>query len=148
MKLPTFNALRSNYKGEAFEPADIYKLIGGKVEQNFNNNKDAYFNTCALRLSYAFNYSGVVIPFHKDETGSGSDSRWYFYRVKDIIRFINNNFPFSRKLTSKNKTDFFNHCGIIYFKANWRDSSGHITLWDGNKVMHGDYFLQSQETTL
>jgi cytoplasmic protein len=40
-------------------PSQVGSIIGGKVEVNIKAN--IFQNACAIRLSYAFNYSGMPI---------------------------------------------------------------------------------------
>ena len=64
---------------------EIGELIGGKVQWNIDHG---YFkNACAIRMSYAFNYSGIRINKNDGATVSGDDGYWYLYRVADFIKF-------------------------------------------------------------
>ncbi|MEP7267405.1 MAG: type VI secretion system amidase effector protein Tae4 [Saprospiraceae bacterium] len=149
MIFPSFNVLLSNYKGDSYSPEQIFNLIGGKVLANHKQNAKDFLNTCALRMSYAFNYSGISIPFIKDKTGSGADGKWYFYRVSDLHNYILDNFYSSLTLTGIKRNDFIGTKGVILFKVNsWFDSTGHFTLWDGKKSVHGDYFNEANSVTL
>jgi hypothetical protein len=40
--------------------ASVGKMIGGKVAENINSSGSGQFtNACAIRMSYALNYSGL-----------------------------------------------------------------------------------------
>jgi Type VI secretion system (T6SS), amidase effector protein 4 len=82
---------------------------------------------------------------------SGNDGKWYIYRVKEMIRYLEDNFgepdvtvvnePFQDKLKSKK--------GIIVFEVDaWNDASGHATLWDGITCADKCYFPLSKKVML
>ncbi len=67
----------------------VGEKIGGKVGVNIkigegNNNNKGFQNACAIRMSYALNYSGSKIERGPWVTVSGADKNWYIYRVKDL----------------------------------------------------------------
>ncbi|MCL9843566.1 T6SS effector amidase Tae4 family protein [Ralstonia solanacearum] len=70
--------------------AKVAQVIGGGVEKNINNPAPAqrWANTCAVRMSYIFNQSGVTIPSLPGQTISGADKRQYFFRVRNLIAFL------------------------------------------------------------
>jgi hypothetical protein len=73
------------------DPASkVAKMIGGYVEKNINNSnsEQKWNNTCAVRMSYILNQSGLIIPAFRGQTVSGADKRQYFFRVNDLIRFL------------------------------------------------------------
>ncbi len=63
-------------------------LIGGKVKQNIDlwikEPLLGFTNACAIRMSYALNYSGILIKRGVWKTVSGTDKKWYIYRVRDL----------------------------------------------------------------
>ena len=67
-------------------PSQVGSVIGGKVEANIKAN--IFQNACAIRLSYAFNYSGLPISQYDGKVSSGRDKKWYLYRVEDMKNFI------------------------------------------------------------
>ena len=72
--------------------------IGGKVKQNIDGG--FFTNTCAIRMSYALNYAGLEIENSDDiSVSSGSDKKWYIYRVKDLKNLLNQ--IFQKKKQSK-----------------------------------------------
>lgn len=68
--------------------AKVAKVIGGNVAKNINNPNPTqrWSNTCAVRISYILSQSGMRIPHIPQQTVSGADKRWYFFRVKDVIK--------------------------------------------------------------
>ena len=131
----TYSTLSSNFsKVKDLPTSAVGKLIGGKVEENI---KAGFFtNACAIRLSYAFNYSGMPISRYDGATSSGKDKKWYLYRVTDMLSFI--------KLE-----DFKGKKGIIIFRnCNWSDASGHVDLFNGEKVEGKAYFTDCGDVEL
>lgn len=68
--------------------AKVAKIIGGKMAENITAPGSQWANTCAVRMSYILNQSGVIIPFEYNKTVSGADKRWYFHYVRDLISFL------------------------------------------------------------
>lgn len=143
-KRPNFIKMKSTYpKGT---PEKVFKLIGGKVEAN------NFANSCAIRVSRSLNYSGLSIKYIPPNlTVSGSDGKWYIYRVKELIKYLKSNFgepdisvvnkPYQEKLKGKK--------GIIIFEVDaWDDASGHATLWDGLTCSDKCYFPLSKKVML
>jgi hypothetical protein len=95
-------------------------------------------------LSYALNYSGVVIPKIRGKTVSGADKRAYFFRVRDVIDFLNHAWgkpdlvlPFPESKES----ELDKRQGIILFDVKgWQDANGHATLWNGATCYDHCYF--------
>lgn len=132
----------------------VGEKIGGKVEQNIKlglTNPDAGFtNACAIRMSYALNYSGVTITRGSWATVSGTDKKWYIYRVRDLRRFLVSSFgePDVVKTTPAS-SDFAKLKGIIIFSvAGWSDATGHASIWDGDKCSDTCHFPLSTEVSL
>ncbi len=140
--------MMNNYPGTQ-SSGDVYKLIGGKVYQNYVSDPIKYANSCALRMSRALNYSGVKIPFIKGQTGSGSDGKWYFYRVSDLNNYISNDLGWTVDMTGSSASDFANKKGIIMFQdCGWRDATGHFDLWNGSGCAHECYWNQCDNASL
>jgi hypothetical protein len=53
----------------------VAKVIGGNVAANITSSVSPWKNTCAVRMSYILNYSGMVIPKIREATVSGADKR-------------------------------------------------------------------------
>ena len=57
---------------------------------------------------------------------------------------------FKTKTSTKQKSlnEFKNKKGVIVFDVNWEDATGHIDLFNGEKVEGSDYTSQSNCITL
>ena len=70
----SYSTLRSNFaRVKSLAPSKVRKLIGGKVEANIKAN--IFKNACAIRMSYAFNYSGMPISRYDGSVSSGKDKK-------------------------------------------------------------------------
>ncbi|MEI7870432.1 MAG: type VI secretion system amidase effector protein Tae4 [Candidatus Methylumidiphilus sp.] len=117
-------------------PEDVKILIGGKV------NAAWITNTCAIRMSRALNYSGIVLP--KSAVGmntiSGSDKKRYAYRVRELRKWLNVTldtpvFDITKKAgTVFDKSTIAVFKGIIAFDIAFSDATGHLDLWDGSNI--------------
>lgn len=101
-------------------------------------------------MSYVLNKVGVKIPYFSGKTVSGKSGDWYFYKVVDLIAFIEKRFgkpdqtfplPSVQKLA--------NSKGIVIFEVDvWDDATGHATVWDGVSCSDKCYFSQSKKAYL
>lgn len=68
----------------------VARVIGGYVEKNINNPDPSqkWNNTCAVRMSYILNESGVTIPKITGKTVSGKDKRQYFFASVILLHFL------------------------------------------------------------
>lgn len=158
-KRPTFENMLKYYPGEDYAAQDVYEMVGGKVWQNYksrmNDDVNPYANSCAIRMSRTLNYNDILIknePKLPGATGSGSDGKWYYYKVDPLMKFLEKTFgPYdiSRKRTDSDVvTTFANKKGIIVFKVSgWKDATGHFTLWDGTNLIYAthDYFTFNED---
>ena len=75
----TYKTLSSNFaKVKDKSVAQLGTFIGGKVGENIKS--EVFKNGCAIRLSYAFNYSGVPI--------SPSDGQFLLVLIKNGISIV------------------------------------------------------------
>ena len=125
---------------------EVCEFIGGKVKAN------NFTNCCAVRLSYAFNKSGIKIPYIQNETVSGElkpneSKEWYIFRVRVFKKYLDEKYT---KITTNKKSleDFKDKKGVIVFDVNWSDATGHVDLFDGNKVEGHDYTADSNSISL
>jgi hypothetical protein len=91
---PSFNLFVSRYP--KVQSADglwhdmpsgqICQKIGGEVY--FNYARGYANNSCAIRTSYALNYSGVLIPNIPGQTWRGFDGKYYFYTVPHLFNWL------------------------------------------------------------
>lgn len=138
-----------------FDPTNpsnkVAKVIGGKVAYNIMlPPPNSWENTCAVRMSYILNQSGLPIPFTFGKTVSGADKQWYFHRVGDVIAFLTQRWgkpdlvvPFPQPgggiLAGKK--------GVILFEVSgWGNARGHATLWDGALCYDHCYFNEPSAT--
>lgn len=77
------NAKYPDYYRDAQPNYVVYNdYVGGKFKQLFNanggaqNTKNPYYNTCAVRQSYAHNKMGIMIPYQNDD--SKGDNNWNY----------------------------------------------------------------------
>lgn len=141
---PSFSTMWNRFSDINRDVSQVGKIIGGKVEVNINNH--VFNNACALRMSYALNRAGIMIPRNESrwKTSSGADKNWYIYRVNDMVKFINDRF--GKADITKN---FSNDKGILFFNVSgWNDATGHITLWNGAACADKCYFPQSSGVQL
>ena len=106
--------IKQNYTQlEAIQIADYYKEIaaryikvGGGAYTQFISDMDKYYNTCALRVSYALNYSTHPIKNMKKQvvgrSYKGNDNHTYYLGVFDIIELLKLNW----KALSWNKATY------------------------------------------
>lgn len=124
--------------------------IGGKVNYNINiltPEQGQFRNACAIRMSYVLNRVGMKIPFTAGKTVSGAKGNWYFYKVKDLIQFLNEelgepDFSIEEPTASK----FEDHKGLLVVEVRgWTDASGHATIWTGLQCADQCYFPQAHK---
>ena len=72
-------------------PEEMYINIGGQLITLYNSDPIKYHNTCALRVSKAFNYSGVSIPAGIDRY-QGADGKYYFVSCKALLTWMKKTF--------------------------------------------------------
>lgn len=142
----------SNYpKGEKDSPNyvsrdELYKMIGGEIYKDYQKNaytksgkiRSAYENTCALRLSYALNKSGFLIPAGTTGAFAGGNNLYYFYKVDQIQPYLMNRYIFSSSSTTNSYMYIQKNCG-------WNDATGHVDIKYRGKV--GSHFYDVCGTT-
>lgn len=72
-----------NDNGKWMEPEELCNYIGGYFSEIASDVK----NGCAIRLSYAMNKSGFLIP-HVKGTYKGGDGKWYFIKALDMSKYL------------------------------------------------------------
>lgn len=131
----------------------VAEVIGGKVAFNISGTSEKFRwkNTCAVRISYILNESGLRIPAAGLETVSGTNGRWYFYRVIALIAFlkkewgepdlvIDNPQEHTKQLIGKK--------GLLIFEVDgWSDAAGHASLWNGNGQCYDNCYFNSAVAT-
>lgn len=150
MAKPDFKTMWTNFQYVNVSVKEVGKKIGGKVQQNIDS--EIFQNACAIRMSYALNYSGF--PINRDSrwsTSSGADKKWYIFKVTDLIRFLECNFgkPDIITKSTTNMSQFSGVKGLLVFNVSiWSDASGHATLWDGSKCSDHCYFDDANEVKM
>lgn len=125
---------------------DLYTALGGAAEKNINlPGFGPNGNTCASRMSVAFNKAGAPINTALANTvgaqtlGTANGSRIIF-RVaefrKYLFKLLGN--PTMDK-TSPYDDAFRGRKGIIAFSVNWQGATGHIALWNGASYREPTY---------
>jgi len=157
MKLskPPFGIMWLNFKtiyGKG-KITDVGDKIGGKVKHNIDLGVSeptlGFTNACAIRMSYALNYSSITVNRGIWKTVSGSDGKWYIYRVRDLLKFLDNSFgPPDKTVKNPKPSDFSGLKGIIVFTVDWQDATGHVTLWNGNLCSDNCHFPVASEASL
>jgi len=125
--------------------ARVAEVIGGAVAVNINSPAPyGWTNTCAVRMSYILNQTGVVIPPAGGKTVTGSDKKNYFYRVSEVIGFLTHRWGEPDLMLPYPPSGggvFVGKKGLILFEVSgWRTARGHATLWDGGQCYDHCYF--------
>lgn len=139
--IPSIEKLSANYP--AGTAGEVKELIGGNV------NLAWLTNTCVVRISRAFNYSGQKIPKDFDglETFDGADGLRYAFRVKEFEKFLRKRY--GNPLISTEKGRFTpeiqdgltRYKGVIMFEVDeWDDATGHFDIWNGIECGTNCYF--------
>lgn len=123
----------------------VASIVGGNVAANINSLDPGsrWTNTCAVRLSYILNYSGMSLPHIAGQTVSGADKRWYFFRVKNLISYLEQKWGKASivKYPAANDPLLAGKKGLILFEVSgWSDAQGHATLFNGNACYDHCYF--------
>lgn len=120
---------------------------------------DRIQNTCVLRLSRAFNYSGNRIPRSSTDeilTIRGGDGLHYALRVREFTRYMKRKYgkptlqkKYGRPGGGPVPPEFLGRQGVIIFDVRgWADATGHVDLWNGAKCRHNGYFHKASTVML
>jgi hypothetical protein len=125
---------------------DLYTMLGGQAERNINEpGFGVNGNTCASRLSVAFNRGGAPISFTDAEAiGAGTlkagDKSYIIFRVADFKKYLRRTLgPPTTDNTPPFDSAFRGKKGIIAFTVNWTGATGHIALWNGTAYREPDH---------
>lgn len=124
-------------------------VVGGEIAANIHDKKNPWKNTCAVRISYILNQSGLPIPAIPGKTKKGGDHRNYFFRVKDVIAFLKQKWGAAEVIAypPAGGGALANRKGLILFEVQgWRDASGHATLFNGVSCYDHCYFNEAGVT--
>ena len=151
---PKFETMWSNFSTVNGSVLFVGKKIGGKVGENIElgtrDTVNGFTNACAIRMSYALNYSGVKVGSGPWAKVSGADKNWYIFRVKDMLKFLNARFGRADKIVIDPKaSDFAGLKGILAFEvSHWLDATGHLTLWNGTNASDHEFFGKASKAYL
>lgn len=149
MTRPTFLAAwaaSTQIYGPTEPAAKVAKTVGGMVAHNILNLPPGqrWENTCAVRMSYILNKSGMTIPHSGTKTVSGADKHQYFYRVPDLIEFLTQRWgkpDLTMPFPPSGGGQLNGKKGIILFEVSgWNNARGHATLWNGSTCYDHCYF--------
>jgi hypothetical protein len=144
MDLPSYQMLANTYPLGSLNT--VKALVGGNV------NLPWVTNSCAIRVSRAFNYSGHPIPqgFPGMDTAKGGDGMRYAYRIVELTMWIEYTFG-APNVTGKTSADFAGKKGLIIFDFGGPDSDecyGHMDIWDGSGCINCCWFAESKVVKL
>lgn len=126
---------------------DLYTALGGAAEKNINlAGFGPNGNTCASRMSVAFNAAGVPIDMVLAKSigaqtlGTANGSR-IIYRVADFRKYLSRLLPNPPSIDKTSPYDdaFRGRKGIVAFSVNWQGATGHIALWNGATYREPSY---------
>lgn len=132
--------------------AKVAQVIGGKVATNILpvGQQGKWTNTCAVRISYILNKSGVLIPHVTGKTVSGAEHYWYFHYVRDVITFLTQQWGKPDLVAAYPPSgggDLVSKKGLVLFDVSgWGDAAGHATLWNGSQCYDHCYFNEPGAT--
>ena len=131
---PNLQLMWENYLYD--RPDGIWGEIGGYVEINGNLPLDQgrWTNACTVRLSHMLNKAGHKIPKDGGKTVSGGNKDQYYYRVKDLERYMLKTFgPPDLAITdgSADTWDIPPRPGVLIMDFPGSSFSGHTTVWNG-----------------
>ena len=154
--LPSWNTMNTNFPkktdGTEMCGADVYSLIGGQILANMPPGPNP--NACALRVSRALNYSGIIIPVIPGHTYQGTDGKNYFLSSAKLYNFMKKTFKIPPNATnsiesfskSQGGPDGINFSslltgkkGIYMMQASYPGNFGalgHATLYNGTSCVH------------
>lgn len=145
MVKPNLNKLWQAFPDHKKYPTlkDLYTWLGGTAEKNiYEQGFGPEGNTCASRLSVAFNRGGAPIDatLAPGKTIGTADGTRIIYQVAAFRQYL-------LKALGKPALDkaspfddsFRGRRGIVAFSVNWRNATGHIALFDGATYREPDH---------
>jgi hypothetical protein len=99
-------------------------------------------------MSYILNHTGLVISRISGQTVSGADERQYFFRVKDLVAFLRQQWGEPDEIVKyppPGGGPLAGRKGVILFEVSgWSDAQGHATLFDGKVCYDHCYFREPE----
>jgi hypothetical protein len=161
MSIPgvSIQSLQDNYP----DHSDTAKVVTDTLGEGHWLLDSDDLNTCAIRLSQAFNYGGAPIKamagIHLEK---GPDKNRYMIRANDFVKYCKAQFgePDVTKKAS-NAADLTaaitGKPGVLFFRlmkdlgggrSVKRHLYGHADIWDGSSVWYNDVLFKTWEVTL
>lgn len=142
---PSFHVAATRFQEVNKSVSKVGKIIGGKVDYNINDysiEEDRFKNACAIRISYVLNKTGFEIQKDINNTVSGSDGKWYIYRVRELLKVLEQKFGKPDVISGMNsESKISGKKGILIFDVSgWDNATGHATLWNGITCLDSCYF--------
>lgn len=135
-------------------------MVSDDWVRSVKEKPEYWANTCAGRMSYALNHSGIALDkAPRGGSFKGADNKHYWFRVSDLKAYLKARFkagdieyalkPLPLKLTDEifnqrvkdvqtNVLDKISgkHGIVVFDVAGWGNASGHFTLWDGSNLVY------------
>lgn len=125
----------------------VARTLGGKVQYNIEHK--FFENACAIRMSYVLNKTGTPIGTFAGNTVSGADGARYIFRVSELQTFLEQKLgPPDMEMSPPDLASFAGKQGILVFKVDWANASGHATLWNGADCSDHCYFQEAGKARL
>ncbi len=93
--LPSYDDFYNEFplkNGGMMPSSEVYQLVGGQLYNSHLANPSGYSNACAIRVSRALNYSGVIVPNIPGQTEKGADNKNYFLSAKNLNAWMEKTF--------------------------------------------------------
>lgn len=89
--LPTWNNFNNSFP--RVTGSELVELVGGAIKTAYNQYPELSRGYCALKVSRALNYSGIVIPNIISTSGNpgtiqGGDGKYYFLNAKALNKWL------------------------------------------------------------
>lgn len=152
-RLRNFDQMWDAYPNPGGTADEAKHTVGGQA------TAEAIDNTCVLRISRAFNYSGNPIPKSSTDeilTIRGGDGLHYALRVREFTRYMRRKYgppPYEHTYPAPGGGDvpasFKGRQGVVIFEVDgWTDATGHADLWNGARCRHNAYFNRASHVML
>ena len=135
---PTYSQIKTAYPGDESK-AELFQLLGSNWDPLVG--EDSYNNTCAIRISHAFNKLGVSVPKKYGTADGGHTEKGGKHVMIKMLtgqKFLKDIYGDTTWGMSKNAKEPFNFAdlpdrtGILVYKAKFDSgANGHIDVWDG-----------------
>lgn len=155
---PSWADMKKHYPAESVKSADFYPMVSKAYQKAFQTSPETWSNTCATRMSYALNRSGLKLPVAPNGGSIVGDDKYnYWIRVAQLSKklsdhlgkpdFLLKHEPIERfrkdladkrvEVTRKFLSTVAGKKGIVVFEVTgWQDATGHFTLWDGKDLLY------------